>query len=148
MRLRCATVVSALLSLVSRRPPPSPRNNPPRSPTCPGRDTARPGDVITISFDRPVAGSLERTPDLSASCASSQRSTVRTQWRDPTTLRIVPREPPTPDVCYRITIANDFAAMDGGRLDAPYVFTITTRGPAILASIPTLTPSVRADHRA
>ena len=139
MRLRCATVVSALLSLS----PPTPTltaQQPVRVLRHAPADTARPGDVITISFDRPVAGSLERTPDLSRVVRIEPALDVRTQWRDPTTLRIVPREPLTPGRSYRITIANDFAAMDGGRLDAPYVFTITTRGPAILASIPTLTP--------
>ena len=64
MRLRCATVVSTLLSLS----PPTPTltaQQPVRVLRHAPADTARPGDVITISFDRPVAGSLERTPDLS-----------------------------------------------------------------------------------
>src|SRR6187402_3138297 len=120
MRLRCATVVSTLLSLS----PPTPTltaQQPVRVLRHAPADTARPGDVVTISFDRPVAGSLERTPDPSRLVRIEPALDARSQWRDPTTLRIVPREPLTPGRRYRITVANDFAAMDGGRLDAPYV---------------------------
>ena len=71
------------------------------------RDVARPTDVITITFDRPVAGTLEHTIDLS---------------------RFVRIEPAHR---YVITIDTGFDALDGSRLAAPERFTLVVRGPAL-----------------
>jgi alpha-2-macroglobulin len=94
--------------------------------------------VITISFDRPVVGSVERTPDPSRIVRVEPAIEARIQWRDPTTLRIIPQAPIAPGRRYQVTISNDFSAIDGGRLEAPYRFAITTAGPAQLASVPAL----------
>jgi len=138
MRLRCVAVVAALplLAPVTLLPAQDPIRVVRHAPV----DTARTGDVITISFDRPVVGSLDRTPDPARIVRVEPAIPVRVQWRDPTTLRIIPNEPLTPGGRYRVTVSNDFTAIDGGRLQAPYEFTLLTRGPRLLTSVPTLYP--------
>lgn len=138
MRQRCVAVVVALplftplASLWGQDPIRVVRHAP--------VDTARSGDVITISFDRPVVGSLDRTPDPRRIVRVEPSMPARIEWRDPTTLRIIPDRPLTPGDRYRFTLSNDFTAIDGGRLDAPYEFTLLTRGPRMLVSVPTLYP--------
>src|SRR5690349_9101270 len=139
MRLRCVAVVSAF-TLYSALTLQLPAQLPVRVVRHAPVDTARSGDVITISFDRPVVGSLDRTPDPAQIVRVEPPLDARIQWRDPTTLRIIPREPLTPARRYRVRVSNDFTAMDGGRLEAPYEFTLLTRGPRILASKPGLQP--------
>jgi len=138
MRLRCVAVVAALplLAPVTLLPAQDPIRVVRHAPV----DTARTGDVITISFDRPVVGSLDRTPDPARIVRVEPAIPVRVQWRDPTTLRIIPNEPLTPGGRYRVTVSNDFTAIDGGRLQAPYEFKLLTRGPRLLTSVPTLYP--------
>jgi len=137
MRLRCVAVALAapLLSLATldlraQQPIRVLRHSPP--------DTARPGDVITISFDRPVVGSLDRTPDAARLVSIEPTLDARIQWRDPATLRIIPAAPLVPGSRYRVRVANDFEAIDGGRLAAPYQFTILTKGPALVGGLPPL----------
>ena len=137
MRLRCLVFAAAApllppstLSLTAQQPVRVLRHSP--------AAIARPGDAITISFDRPVVGSLERTPDPNRIVRIEPSLDARVQWRDPTTLRVLPRTPFVPGTRYRITLSNDFTAMDGGRLEQPYQFAITTAGPALLASVPPL----------
>ena len=102
------------------------------------RDIARPTDVITITFDRPVAGTLEHTIDLSRFVRIEPAVRARIEWRDPSTIRIVPLDPLEPAHRYRITIGTGFDALDGSRLAAPERFTLVVRGPALIGSDPAL----------
>ena len=95
-----------------------------------------PTSSVTVTFDRPVAGSLDRTVDPGAvfGMAPSVGGTV--DWRDPVTLRFRPTAPLTPNTIYTVTVANSFTAMDGSRLPRPYRFSFHVRGPRVLAGLP------------
>jgi len=138
MRLRCVAVVAAVLLYSPFTPLPA--QDPIRVVRHAPVDTARSGDVITISFDRPVVGSLDRTPDPARILRVEPPLAAQMQWRDPATLRIIPNRPLAPGSRYRFTLSNTFTAIDGGRLEAPYEFTLIARGPRLLVSVPTLYP--------
>ena len=92
--------------------------------------------TITVTFDRPVAGSLDRTVDPTALLSVSPAVAGIVDWRDPVTLRLRPAAPLVPNTVYRVSVANSFEAMDGSRLTAPYAFTFRVRGPRVLAGAP------------
>ncbi len=102
------------------------------------RDVARPTDVITITFDRPVAGTPDHIVDPSRIVKLSPELRVRAEWRDPSTVRLVPLEPLTPGDRYDITVDTAFTAIDGSRLAAPERFAMVVRGPALIGSVPRL----------
>ncbi len=102
------------------------------------REVARPGDVITITFDRPVAGSLEHMVEPSRIVRVEPAVRARMEWRDPSTIRIVPLEPLQPGRRYTFTVDTAFAAFDGSRLAAPERFTLGVRGPQLIGSVPYL----------
>jgi alpha-2-macroglobulin len=114
---------------------------------------ASPTATITVTFDRPVAGSLDRTVDPRAILAIAPAVAGTTDWRDPVTLRFRPAAPLRPNTSYTVTVANAFAAMDGSRLPRPHAFTFRVRGPRVLAGSPVgpnggarfLPPDVRFD---
>ena len=95
---------------------------------------AGPGTVITVSFDRPVAGSLDRSVDPATIFQVSPQVAGRLEWRDPITIRFTPARLLTPGTTYTVTIRPDFEAMDGSRLDQPYGFSFRVRGPEVLNS--------------
>jgi hypothetical protein len=95
---------------------------------------AGPGTVITVSFDRPVAGSLDRSVDPATIFQVSPQVAGRLEWRDPITIRFTPARLLTPGTIYTVTIRPDFEAMDGSRLDQPYGFSFRVRGPEVLNS--------------
>ena len=101
-------------------------------------DTARAGDVITVSFDRPVAGSVERSARPERFVRIDPPIHAKVEWRDLVSLRVIPDEPLAPGRRFRITVDTTFTALDGGRLGAPYQFSILTSGPRYLGSIPPL----------
>lgn len=98
--------------------------------------TAAPTAPVTVTFDRPVAGSLDRTVDPSAILAIVPAVTGRAEWRDPVTLRFRPDAPLASDTRYTVTVSTGFAAMDGSRLAEPYRFSFRVRGPRVLAGAP------------
>lgn len=95
-----------------------------------------PTTEITVTFDRPVAGGLEETvsPASIFSIAPAVEGVV--EWRDPITLRFTPATPLSPGASYTVTVAPIFEAMDGSRLERPYVFTFTVARARLLASEP------------
>jgi len=101
----------------------------------PGADAA-PTTTVTVTFDRPVAGSLDRMVDARALFAISPAVPGLADWRDPVTLRFRPTAPLTPATSYSVTVADRFTAMDGSRLPRPYSFTFRVRGPRALAGSP------------
>src|SRR5512147_272634 len=97
---------------------------------------ASPTTAVTITFDRPVAGSLDRTVDPRAIFTIIPAVAGTVDWRDPVTLRFRPAAPLAPNASYAVTVANSFAAMDGSRLTEAYVFSFRVRGPRVLAGSP------------
>ncbi|HET7423626.1 MAG TPA: alpha-2-macroglobulin family protein [Gemmatimonadales bacterium] len=101
----------------------------------PGTDAA-PTAAVTVTFDRPVAGSLDRSVDPEGIFRIEPTVRGRLDWRDPVTLRFRPDAPLPADASYTITVSDRFEAMDGSRLRVPYVHRFRVRGPRILASQP------------
>jgi uncharacterized protein YfaS (alpha-2-macroglobulin family) len=118
----------------------------------PARDAA-PTASVTVTFDRPVAGSLDRSVDPAGIFRIEPAVRGRLDWRDPVTLRFRPDAPLPPNAAYTITVSDRFEAMDGSRLRTPYVHRFRVRGPRILAAQPVnqagaqpfLTPDARFD---
>ena len=114
---------------------------------------AAPTASVTVTFDRPVAGSLDRSVDPAGIFRIEPAVRGRLDWRDPVTLRFRPDAPLPPNTSYTVTVADRFEAMDGSRLRAPYVHRFRVRGPRILAAQPVspggaqpfLTPDSRFD---
>src|SRR5881396_3873971 len=99
-------------------------------------DEATPTSVVTVTFDRPVAGSLDRTVDPKAIFTIAPAVKGRLEWRDPVTIRFTPAAPLASGIEYTVTVASTFAAMDGSRLEGPYRFTFRVRGPRLLTGSP------------
>ena len=97
---------------------------------------AAPTSTVTVTFDRPVAGSLDRSVDPKAAFTITPSVAGPVDWRDPVTLRFRPAAPLTPNTTYRVRVADSFAAMDGSRLARPYEFSFRVRGPRVLAGWP------------
>ncbi|MEO8199065.1 MAG: MG2 domain-containing protein [Gemmatimonadota bacterium] len=95
---------------------------------------AGPAAVVTVSFDRPVAGSLDRTVDARDIFRIEPQVSGKVEWRDPITVRFTPADLLSPGTTYTVTIASTFEAMDGSRLAQPYQFTFQVRGPEVLTS--------------
>ncbi len=91
---------------------------------------------IQVIFDRPVAGSLDRTVDPAGLITIAPAVPGRAEWRDPVTLRFLPSAPLTPGKQYTVTVANSFTAMDGTRLPEPFSYSFTVLGPALLTGLP------------
>jgi uncharacterized protein YfaS (alpha-2-macroglobulin family) len=91
---------------------------------------------VQVIFDRPVAGSLDRTVDPAAIFRIDPGVPGKVEWRDPVTLRFRPESPLTPGRTYTVTIANTFEAMDGSRLAEPYSYAFSVAGPQLLTGLP------------
>jgi len=99
-------------------------------------ETAEPTAIVTVTFDRPVAGQLDGTVDARRLFAIAPAVAGTAEWRDPITLRFTPAAPLTPGATYTVTVANTFQAMDGSRLAEPYGFTFRVGGPRVLDGSP------------
>ena len=91
---------------------------------------------IQVIFDRPVAGSLDRSVDPAGIFRMEPAVAGRLEWRDPVTLRFQPAKPLTPGASYRVTISNTFQAMDGSKLEQPFSYDFTVLGPQLLTGLP------------
>lgn len=94
------------------------------------------GSTITITFDRPVAGSLDQSVDPRDLLTIEPSLQGTTEWRDPVTLRFLAREPLAAGVTYQVTVKPDFQALDGSRLPEAFRFGFRVTGPRILAGLP------------
>jgi uncharacterized protein YfaS (alpha-2-macroglobulin family) len=97
---------------------------------------AAPTTSVTVTFDRPVAGSLDRTVDPRAVLTIAPAVAGTLDWRDPVTIRFRPAAPFVPNATYTVTVTDGFTAMDGSRLTAPYSYRFRVRGPRVLAGSP------------
>ena len=107
--------------------------------------TASPMSDITVTFDRPVAGSLDRTIDPATILSVVPAVRGRLEWRDPVTIRLAPSAPLAAGMRYTVTVANGFRAMDGSALASPHAFAFRAQGPTLLAGLP-VGPGLHARH--
>jgi uncharacterized protein YfaS (alpha-2-macroglobulin family) len=116
-------------------------------------EEAAPTSSIAITFDRPVAGSLDRTVDPRGLFRIEPAVPGEVDWRDPVTLRFRPSAPLPASASFTITVSDRFEAMDGSRLSQPFIHSFRVRGSRILAGAPVgpsergryLTPDSRFD---
>jgi hypothetical protein len=106
---------------------------------------ATPTAEITVTFDRPVAGSLDRTVDPASILRIEPAVRGRLEWRDPVTIRLRPAEALSSGARYTVTVANGFRAMDGSALAEPHRFTFRVQGPRLLIGVP-VNEQERAQH--
>jgi hypothetical protein len=99
-------------------------------------DDASPGSSISVTFDRPVAGSLDRSIDPTTIMSVQPAIRGRMEWRDPVTIRLTPAVPLASGTRYTVTVANGFRAMDGGALAKAHVFSFRVKGPTLLGGLP------------
>jgi hypothetical protein len=99
-------------------------------------DDASPGSSISVTFDRPVAGSLDRSVDPATIMSVQPAVRGRIEWRDPVTIRLTPAAPLTSGTRYTVAIANGFRAMDGSALTTAHVFAFRVKGPTLLGGLP------------
>lgn len=97
---------------------------------------ADPATIVTVTFDRPVAGSLDRTVDPRSVLTIDPVLPGTFDWRDPVTVRFRPATPLPPSTEVRVTVTTGFQAMDGSSLAEPHQFTFRVRGPRVLAGVP------------
>lgn len=110
-----------------------------------------PGDAsptarISVTFDRPVAGSLDRTVDPASLLTIEPALEGRVEWRDPVTIRFTPASPLPPGARYGVTVGTSFRAMDGSRLAEPHRFSFRVHGPVLLTGSPIAPDIERARH--
>ena len=107
---------------------------------------ASPSARISVTFDRPVAGSLDRTVDPKSILSIEPALEGTVEWRDPVTIRFTPAAPLTPGSRYTVTVAASFRAMDGSRLAEPHRFSFRAQGPVLLTGTPVAPDAERAHH--
>jgi uncharacterized protein YfaS (alpha-2-macroglobulin family) len=98
--------------------------------------TAAPNDQITVTFDRPVAGSLDQSVDASKILSVAPAIPGKIEWRDPVTIRLIPSAALPSGRSYTVTVASGFRAMDGSALAAPHSFTFRVRGATLIGGAP------------
>ena len=91
---------------------------------------------ITVTFDRPVAGSLDRTIDPATILRVEPAIAGKIEWRDPVTIRLTPSGLLSPGQEYTVTVGGGFRAMDGTSLAAPYGFHFRAQGPVLIGGSP------------
>lgn len=100
--------------------------------------------MVTIIFDRPVAGRLGQAVDPATIFRIAPAVPGTLRWRDPITIRFIPDEPFPPGSSYTVTIDTTFRAVDGSRLAAPYHFSFRAPGPVVVARDPSFDGPYRA----
>ncbi|MEO6210514.1 MAG: alpha-2-macroglobulin family protein [Gemmatimonadaceae bacterium] len=99
-------------------------------------DTAGRAEAIEITFDRPVAGSLDRSVDPRTILSVVPAVPGRLEWRDPVTIVLTPAALLSPATRYAVTVGKGFQAMDGSSLAAPYIFSFRVRAPVLVGGSP------------
>ncbi|MEO8879915.1 MAG: alpha-2-macroglobulin family protein [Gemmatimonadaceae bacterium] len=99
-------------------------------------DSAGRAATIEVTFDRPVAGSLDRSVDPRGVVSVVPAVPGRVEWRDPVTIVLTPSVLLSPAPRYTVTVGKGFRAMDGSRLAAPYTFSFRVRAPVLVGGLP------------
>ena len=103
--------------------------------TTPAPDAASTA-VLSVTFDRPVAGSLDQSVDPATVLTVTPAIQGTLEWRDPVTIRLKPVAPLRPGATYAVTVNPGFAALDGSHLAEPYRFAFRVSGPRVLSGLP------------
>src|ERR1041384_5948032 len=98
--------------------------------------SADPGAVVAVTFDRPVARSLDRAVDPEAVLVLVPQIPGTFEWRDPVTVRFRPAAPLQAALTITVTVRPGVTAMDGSTLAEPYRFSFRVSGPRVLAGSP------------
>ncbi|MEP6832251.1 MAG: MG2 domain-containing protein [Gemmatimonas sp.] len=94
-------------------------------------------DTITITFDRPIAGSLDNAVDPTTIVRIEPAvPQAIIDWRDPVTLRIIPRPALKRGIRYTVTVSPTFRAMDGNQLATAFRTEFRVRGPTLIGGTP------------
>jgi len=96
-------------------------------------DSAAPSSIISITFDRPIAGALDTTPGPDRIFHISPAIPGSLVWRDPITLRFIPSRGLASGTRYSVTVDSGVHAEDGTSLAAPYHFTFRVVAAKLLA---------------
>src|SRR5260370_17942415 len=86
------------------------------------KDTGDPTSLVTVTFDRPVAGQLDGTVDPHTLFTIAPQVAGTIEWQDPITLRFTPGAPLAPTTTYTVTVPNTSHAIDARRLHHPSQF--------------------------
>src|SRR2546430_15082598 len=92
-------------------------------------DEAAPTSVVAVTFDRPVAGSLDRTVDPKAIFTITPALKGRLDWRDPVAIPFTPAPPPPPHNEDTRTLADTLPPLGGGPARGPRQFSFPAPGP-------------------
>lgn len=92
--------------------------------------------VVSVTFDRPVAGSLDQAVDPASVLRVTPAIPGTLEWRDPVTIRLRPAAPLKPGATYAVTVQPSVRALDGSRLAEAYHFAFRVAGPAVLTGLP------------
>jgi len=106
-----------------------------------------PNAQIRVTFDRPVAGSLDYTVDPKTVLHLSPAASGKLEWRDPVTVVFTPLRPLSPATDYTVTVDTTFHAMDGARLERPYTFSFRVAGPRLIGGNPVSAGASSTDLR-
>ncbi|MFL5561561.1 MAG: alpha-2-macroglobulin family protein, partial [Gemmatimonadaceae bacterium] len=109
--------------------------------------TVGPNAQVRVTFDRPVAGSLDYTVDPARVLRLSPAAAGTLAWRDPVTVVFTPSRPYAPATDYTVTVDTTFHAMDGARLEQPYTFSFRVSGPQLIGGSPVSPGSSPTDLR-
>lgn len=99
-------------------------------------DSATPNAQIRVTFDRPVAGSLDASVDPKTVLSVSPAVAGTLEWRDPVTVVLTPTSPMAAGQTYTVTVSNAFRAMDCAQLERPYTFTFRVNGARLIDGFP------------
>src|SRR5678810_425537 len=69
---------------------------------------ANPASIITVTFDRPVAGSLDKSVDPRSVLTIEPSLTGTWDWRDPVTVRFRPADPLPAGLALNVTVRPGF----------------------------------------
>src|ERR1041384_3966508 len=98
--------------------------------------SADPAPCCALTFDRPVAGSLDRAVGPEAGVLLVPQIPGTFEWRDPVTVRFRPAAPLQAALTITVTVRPGVTAMDGSALAEPYRFSFRVTGPRVLAGSP------------
>ncbi|MEE8146763.1 MAG: MG2 domain-containing protein, partial [Longimicrobiales bacterium] len=129
-------LTAALAALVSLGPIVTPQSEPLRVLRSSPNGTVDPVVEVVITFDRPVAASLNQSLDPRQIFSIEPPVEGTLEWRDPVTIRFTPAAPLPPRAGYNVTISNDFQAMDGSRLERPFTLSFRITGPKVIGGWP------------
>lgn len=100
--------------------------------TSPADGFADLATTVSVTFDRPVAGSLDRAVDPRTVLTLAPAVPGTHEWRDPVTVTFRPAGLLPVGATFTVTVRPGVAALDGSTLDTPFEWSFRVRGPRVL----------------